>query len=121
MTDRSKVIFGNPMPAKVVRKAERGQAKMIRRYGDDRGKAYHLALKDNAVIGESLGVRELVMAQEPLESLPENPLVVGNIRMGFGHYRISMAIASFEDPILESSGKGGLYDPARKGEHGEGR
>lgn len=94
MTDRSKVIFGNPMPDKVVRKAERGQAKMIRRYGDDRGKAYHLALKDNAVIGESLGVRELVMAREPLESLPENPLVVGNIRMGFGHYRISMAIAS---------------------------
>lgn len=30
----------------------------------------------------------------PLSGLKENPLIVGNIRMGFGHYRISMSMAS---------------------------
>ena len=28
------------------------------------------------------------------DALPEKPVIIGNIRMGFGHYRISMAMAS---------------------------
>ena len=92
--DRSRIIFGNEMPASVVRKAEQGQRKYLRKFGDDRGKTYHLALRDNEVIGPALGVRELVLSEQDGLELPENPLVVGNIRMGFGHYRISMAISS---------------------------
>ena len=90
--DKSSVIFGNPIPAKAVRKAEKGKAKYVKKHGDDSKKEYHLGLEPIPTLAH-LGVENLVLSDKPL-SLPKNPLVVGNIRMGFGHYRISIAIAS---------------------------
>ena len=90
--DRSSVIFGNPIDAKTVRKAEKSKAKFIKKFGDDTDRVYHLGLKPIEQI-KGLGIQNLVHSEEPLR-LPENPLVVGNIRMGFGHYRIALAIAS---------------------------
>ena len=90
--DKTSVIFGNPIDEKTIRKAEKSKAKFIKKFGDDSGKTYHLGLSPITQIKE-LGIQNLVHADEPLV-LPENPLIVGNIRMGFGHYRIAMAIAS---------------------------
>ena len=100
MSDRAKVIFGNEMPESVYRKSVKTQKKNIKKFGDDRNANYPVKITDNEYIGESLGVKNI-------EVLPENAdttgslsfdtgkgLIVGNIRMGFGHYRISMAIAS---------------------------
>ena len=41
-----------------------------------------------------LGVRELRITAETGVNFDEKSIIIGNIRMGFGHYRISMAIAS---------------------------
>ena len=90
--DKTSVIFGNPIDAKTVKKAEKGKQKFVKKFGDDSGKTYHLGLEPIKQIPE-LGIQNLVHADTPLE-LPKDPLVVGNIRMGFGHYRIAMAIAS---------------------------
>ncbi len=90
--DRTSVIFGNPIDAKTIRKAEKSKAKFIKKFGDDSEAVYHLGLSPITQIDE-LGIQNLVHSETPLV-LPENPLVVGNIRMGFGHYRIAMAIAS---------------------------
>ena len=90
--DKSSVIFGNPMDPKVVQKAEKAKAKFLKKFGDDTEKVYHLGLKPIDQIPE-LGIQNLVHADTPLV-LPDNALIVGNIRMGFGHYRIAMAIAS---------------------------
>ena len=90
--DRSSVIFGNPIDAKTVKKAEKSKAKFIKKHGDDTQKEYHLGLQPIDEIKE-IRIQNLVLAEKPLE-LPENAVVVGNIRMGFGHYRIAMAIAS---------------------------
>ena len=90
--DRTSIIFGNPIDAKTIKKAEKGKQKFIKKFGDDQNKTYHLGLKPIEEIPE-LGISNLVHAETPL-TLPENPLIVGNIRMGFGHYRIAMAIAS---------------------------
>ncbi len=90
--DRTSIIFGNPIDKKTIRKAEKSKAKFIKKFGDDSGKVYHLGLKPIEQIPE-LGIQNLVHSDEPLV-MPENPLIVGNIRMGFGHYRIAMAIAS---------------------------
>ncbi len=90
--DKSSVIFGNPMDPKVVQKAEKAKAGFLKKFGDDTNKVYHLGLKSIDQIPE-LGIENLVHSDQPLE-LPENALIVGNIRMGFGHYRIAMAIAS---------------------------
>ena len=90
--DKSSVIFGNPIDPKVVQKAEKAKAGFLKKFGDDTDKVYHLGLKPIDQIPE-LGIVNLVHSDQPLE-LPENALIVGNIRMGFGHYRIAMAIAS---------------------------
>ena len=92
--DRTSVIFGNKMPDSVIRKAENSKAKFIKEFGDDSNKTYHYGAKENSVIGHSLGVQELYLTGKDELSLPENAVIIGNIRMGFGHYRISMAMAS---------------------------
>ncbi|MBR6958399.1 MAG: hypothetical protein IKH73_08140 [Erysipelotrichaceae bacterium] len=90
--DKSSIIFGNKIDDKTISKANKSKAKFIKKFGDDSNKEYHLGMQPISQINE-IKMQNLVFADEPL-SLPEKPLVVGNIRMGFGHYRISMAIAS---------------------------
>lgn len=94
MKDRSRSIFGNQTHPKVVRSAHAKKRAYIKKYGDDSGSAYHLSAHDNAVLGPVFGVRTLELGSEgqPLDTA--SGIVVGNIRMGFGHYRIAMAIAS---------------------------
>ncbi len=91
MLEKSKEIFGNPMSEKDLKKAGKTQQKFIKKYGDDSGMNYQFALAENPVLAE-LGTKELVFGEGA--SFGEKTLLVGNIRMGFGHYRISMAMAS---------------------------
>lgn len=90
--DRTTEIFGNRMDAGTVKKAEKSKEKYVRKFGDDSGRHYHLKAVPIRQI-EEIRMLNLVQGEEKLV-LPPKPLVVGNIRMGFGHYRISMAIAS---------------------------
>ena len=93
--DKSSVIFGNVMKESDVKSARSKQQSFINKYGDDRQKVYHLKAEDNSVVGEgSLGVKVLKLSDKPLEIDKDKSIIIGNIRMGFGHYRISMAIAS---------------------------
>ena len=114
-TDRARSAFGNVQDEATYRKAVRSKEKFLRKFGDDSNAVYHLKGADVPVISETLGVRDLVLADgsdaldiradaaaQPLPQKTErtvaaaggSPVVVGNIRMGFGHYRISMAMAS---------------------------
>ncbi|MBP3893515.1 MAG: hypothetical protein J6D34_05665 [Atopobiaceae bacterium] len=113
--DRAKSAFGNPQDKRTYRKAVKAREGFVKRFGDDSQAVYHLASADVPVIGEALGVRNLVMSHDgsaldlaadaqaagtpaatacTVEGANGAPVVVGNIRMGFGHYRISMAMAS---------------------------
>ena len=108
--DRAARIFGNEVPAADYARACRSKARYARRFGDDAQTVYHLRATSLPVIGDRLGVRDLTIAGVegqpgvvPLDLLDDvrstagdgvTPVIVGNIRMGFGHYRISMAIAS---------------------------
>ena len=92
-------IFGNEIDKPVYYKAVRTKRKFIIRYGDDREIKYHLTLKDNEVLTPPFGCKIIVTDKESrtdtfADNLPEKPLIIGNIRMVFGHYRISMAMAS---------------------------
>ena len=93
MQDYSRVIFGNKMPKKTVRKAEKTKAKYVKKWGDETNANYHLKASDNDVLTDIMNVRVLSFSDKKLE-LPKNAIIIGNIRMGFGHYRISMAMAS---------------------------
>ncbi len=91
MNNKSTVIFGNTMPAKDVKKAQKTQRKFAKKFGDDAGVVYSFALADNDVLAP-LGTRRLVAGEGA--AFTDKSIFIGNIRMGFGHYRISMAMAS---------------------------
>ncbi|MBR3001895.1 MAG: hypothetical protein IKF39_12925 [Oscillospiraceae bacterium] len=96
MADKSKVIFGNRISDKDYNSAVKSKQKYIKRFGDDSDKSYPTRVIRNDHIGDILGVQDIRVDEEG-ESLgfdEEKGIIVGNIRMGFGHYRISMAIAS---------------------------
>ncbi len=91
--DRAKTIFGNAIASMDYRKACRQKEKFLKKYGDDSSRNYYFKAVENPVLAP-LGVKTLVLTDEPGLELPNNAVIVGNIRMGYGHYRISMAIAS---------------------------
>ncbi len=96
MTDRSKIIFGNTIGSSAVRKAEKSKAKYEKKFGDDSNENYPAKLVANACLNKPLGVYDIRVA-EGEGDIPfdrEKGIIVGNIRMGFGHYRISIAMAS---------------------------
>lgn len=94
--ERSRDIFGNRMKDSVYRKAVNSKRKYQKKFGDDSQAEYQVILKKNPHIGESLGVWNVELGEQPGQETfdTQKGIIVGNIRMGFGHYRISMAIAS---------------------------
>ena len=104
MDDKSKVIFGNVIDARTYKKACKAKTGYAKRFGDDSSTPCHLTAVQAPAIGAALGVRQLVPSGSPdkvfdlladaREAGTGDPIVIGNIRMGFGHYRIAMAMAS---------------------------
>ena len=92
MKDRSSMIFGNAIDKKTVVSAEKSKAKYIKKYGDDSSADYKINFKPIDTLG-FLGAQNIVLGEEN-QKFADNALIVGNIRMGFGHYRISIAMAS---------------------------
>jgi hypothetical protein len=110
MEDKSRIIYGNMVGRKAYRNALHSKQKYIRKFGDDSDKDYSVQVKKNKHIGDLLGVYDVRIGDVQTVALNDessqensekdygfdtkNGIIVGNIRMGFGHYRISMAIAS---------------------------
>ena len=98
MKDRAKVIFGNEMTKGIYKKAVKSKNKYIKKFKDDKDASYVVQLEKNQFIGDTLGVLNVCVPEHSVENKAdfdmEKGIIVGNIRMGFGHYRISMAIAS---------------------------
>ena len=98
MTDRAAVIFGNEIDDRTYAKACKSKASYAKKFAHDPNAACHLALADVPAIGDAFGLKHLVPSgsgkQEVDFSAMHDPVVIGNIRMGFGHYRIAMAMAS---------------------------
>ena len=101
--DHSASIFGNVMSSDDYHSACQSKQGFARKFGDDTTRPYPLRAEEPPVIGAALGVRNLVGAGEGAPSLDlaadaaaagGDPVIIGNIRMGFGHYRIAMAMAS---------------------------
>ena len=93
MIDRSKKIFGNEINKSDYRAACNSKKRFVLKYGDDTKQIYHLKAIPNKALGNYFKVQNLVRSDKPLV-LGARPVIIGNIRMGFGHYRIAMAIAS---------------------------
>jgi hypothetical protein len=92
MIDRTSNIFNNPMSKKVIKGANKSKAKYIKKYGDDSKEDYKISFKEIPTL-DFIGANNIVFGEEN-QKFEKNALIVGNIRMGFGHYRISIAMAS---------------------------
>jgi hypothetical protein len=88
-------VFGNKLSAQAVRRAKRSAARLARKYG------YSSDQRVNIVVGQPkaqpplLGIHPLISSQNDQPPLDlSNGIVLGTIRMGFGHYRMALALAS---------------------------
>ena len=96
-TDRAAVIFGNEIDARTYAKACKAKAKNARKLKRDGSEVCHLRFAELPVIGERFGGTWLRPAGPGAAgnfATIDNPVVIGNIRLGFGHYRIAMAMSS---------------------------
>lgn len=101
MSDKTGVIFGNVMDVRVIKKATKAKASYVAKFGDDNSRILGVRLSVTPVLGDRFGMKTIMVAPmaegyEKHVVFPsgEKPLVIGTIRMGYGHFRISMAIAS---------------------------
>ena len=91
--EKSKIIFGNEIDNASYKKACKTQEKSRKKYGDDSRVNYVFREEENETL-KNIGVKNLRLSDKPDTHFDESSLIVGNIRMGYGHYRISIAIAS---------------------------
>ncbi|MBR5386583.1 MAG: hypothetical protein IK142_03285 [Clostridiales bacterium] len=95
---KSNSVYGNEQSSHTVKKAERSKKKYIKKFGDDSNADYSAEVVENKYIGDLLGVKNIAVGKAAPGTCKgfdtDNGIIVGNIRMGFGHYRISMAMAS---------------------------
>ncbi len=80
------------MDSKTIKGAEKSKAKYIKKYGDDSKADYKLGFEPIKTL-DFIKASNIVFKDEN-SKFEGKPLIVGNIRMGFGHYRISIAMAS---------------------------
>lgn len=90
--DKTSVIFGNPMPKKTIKKANKSKLSYQKKFGNDENVDYKLGFEKIPTL-DFINTSNIVLKDEN-EPFPDKALIVGNIRMGFGHYRISIAMAS---------------------------
>ena len=94
MKDRSRIIFENEISKSTFNQADKQKKKFIKKFGDDSAVEYFFKSEKNPTLFEFLNVFDLKLSKNKSEIATEKSIIVGNIRMGYGHYRISMAIAS---------------------------
>ena len=87
-------VFGNPVSPRLVRKGAKMRRRFERKYGYNPDDTYPLVARENPVLGPAIGVQDVVSADEGAPLDFEKGVLVSTIRMGYGHYRIAMALAS---------------------------
>ena len=99
--DRSKEIYGNKMSRRTYKSAVKSKEKFTKKFGDDSDVNYPIKLVDNKVLHDSFNLVDVTLpvnltgSDTPSDDFDrEKGIILGNIRMGFGHYRISIAMAS---------------------------
>ena len=87
-------VFGNEIGPKRVAQGVRLRERFARKYGYVAGLKYPLSAAENPTVGPYIGVHNVTSGQGGGAIDPEKGVFVGTIRMGYGHYRIAMALAS---------------------------
>ena len=88
-------IFGNRLTAREAKNSFKSAKGYRKSCPDDADVDYNVRLRKNRTLNDYMGVVDIRLEGENEEQFDtEKGIIVSNIRMGFGHYRISMAMAS---------------------------
>ncbi|MGN0240721.1 MAG: DUF6938 domain-containing protein [Candidatus Weimeria sp.] len=88
-------IFGNSLTASEAAKSLKAAKKYRKSCPDDADVDYRIRIRKNRSLYDRLGIMDIRLEGEnEAEFDRKGGVIVSNIRMGFGHYRISMAMAS---------------------------
>jgi hypothetical protein len=90
----TKTLFGMPLSDKAIRKGEKLKNKFAKKFGYTGKDEFPLIAKPNNVLGPILNLHDVFSEKEGLSLDSQRGMAIGTIRMGYGHYRIGMAIAS---------------------------
>lgn len=93
-TEAGMEIFGNPISKATQEKALKQREKFKKKFKYNPDADYPLTAMPNKVLGPFLGVQNLEMRPDGGEIDKSKGVIIGTIRMGYGHYRIAMAAAS---------------------------
>ncbi len=87
-------LYGISLSARTRAKAARTLKKYQKKYTRRPDSTYPLLARDNPALGPLLGLKDIFSGTDG-EAIPYDKAVfIGTIRMGYGHYRIGMALAS---------------------------
>ncbi|HKL86660.1 MAG TPA: hypothetical protein VJ861_10055, partial [Treponemataceae bacterium] len=96
-------IYGNTIPAHILKKAERRYNRYARKYSFDPDQSPSLECKEEGQGFIDFDIQTVVEKEVPSEKEvspaqscfdKEKGIVLGTIRMGFGHCRMAIALAS---------------------------
>lgn len=94
---RTKIVFGNKINKFTQSFALNYKKFYIRKFGDDTSTKYKVRLDKNYLMYDLFKCPNIVPISEGEKSekiSDEKALIIGNIRMGYGHYRIAMSFVS---------------------------
>ena len=87
----SYVLYGNRIGRAQSKAADRWQAMFVRKFSYDAAEQYQLSVHDNPYLGSVFGLQDILRDSGGEEIRKDNAVVCSTVRMGYGHYRISMA------------------------------
>ncbi|MEX1133506.1 MAG: hypothetical protein WED83_01530 [Acidimicrobiia bacterium] len=92
--DRRFSLFGNSIDQAHDKRADRWRQMFVEKFGYDPDEEYVLTSVPNRYLDNGWGLRDVVRSDEGEPISADGGILVGTVRMGFGHYRIAMAGAS---------------------------
>lgn len=87
-------LFGDAIAPGTQRKARATFKRYARKYRFDPSVSYPLRAEANPTMGPILGLKNVISGASGEELVPGTGVAIGTIRMGYGHYRMGLAIAS---------------------------
>ncbi len=87
-------LYGVPISERTRVKAARTLKKFQKKYASRPDAVYPLRARENSVLGPLIGLKEVFSGTEGEAVQYDKAVFIGTIRMGYGHYRIGMALAS---------------------------
>ncbi|HOQ32182.1 MAG TPA: hypothetical protein PLA12_06695 [Candidatus Hydrogenedens sp.] len=89
-----KTLFGIPLSDKTIKKGEKLKKKFAKKFGYTGTDEFPLIAKPNDILSPFINLHDVFSEKEGVPLDPNKGMAIGTIRMGYGHYRIGMAIAS---------------------------